>query len=114
MRRLSGFFVLVVIIFGNLGGWWLLNRPKNGVPWEGTINSITFAAYRKDDNPLENKFPTPESIDSDLTLISKAVANVRIYNATEAENSLLIPKLAAQHGMHVTAGTNLRLSLIHI
>jgi cellulose synthase/poly-beta-1,6-N-acetylglucosamine synthase-like glycosyltransferase/exo-beta-1,3-glucanase (GH17 family) len=108
MRRLSGVLVLIVIIIGNLGGWWLLNRPKNGVPWEGTINSISFFPYRKDDNPLENRFPTPESIDSDLSLISPAVGSVRIYNATEAENSQVIPALAARHGLRVTAGAWLR------
>ena len=99
MRRFSGFLVLVVIIFGNIGGWWLLNRPRNGVPWEGEISSISFMPYRKDDNPFENKFPTPDSIDEDLTLLSKAVGSVRIYNATEAENSQVIPRLAAQHGL---------------
>ena len=108
MRRFSGFLVLVVIIFGNIGGWWLLNRPRNGVPWEGEISSISFMPYRKDDNPFENKFPTPDSIDEDLTLLSKAVGSVRIYNATEAENSQVIPRLAAQHGLRVTAGANLR------
>jgi len=108
MRRLSGVVVLILIVLGNLGGWWLLNRPKNGVPWEGTISSISFNAYRKDDDPFAGRYPTPESLDSDLTLISKAVGNIRIYNATEAENSQVIPRLAAQHGMRVTAGALLR------
>ena len=108
MRRLSGVLVLIVIIMGNLGGWWLLNRPKNGVPWEGTINSISFYPYRKDDNPFENKFPTPESIDKDLALVSAAVGSVRIYNPWPDQNSTVIPGLAAQHGLRVTAGADLR------
>jgi cellulose synthase/poly-beta-1,6-N-acetylglucosamine synthase-like glycosyltransferase len=108
MRRLSGVLVLIIIVVGNLGGWWLLNRPKNGVPWEGTINSISFFPYRKDDDPFQNKFPTPESIDKDLTLISSAVGSVRIYNPWPEQNSPLIPGLAAQHGLRVTAGADLR------
>jgi exo-beta-1,3-glucanase (GH17 family)/cellulose synthase/poly-beta-1,6-N-acetylglucosamine synthase-like glycosyltransferase len=108
MRRFSGFLVLLVIILGNIGGWWLLNRPRNGVPWEGEIKSISFMGYRKDDNPFEGRYPTPESIASDLTLVSSAVGSIRIYNATKAENTTLIPALAAQHGLRVTAGANLR------
>jgi len=108
MRRFSGFIVLLVIILGNIGGWWLLNRPRNGVPWEGQVKSISFMPFRKDDNPFENRFPTPVSIADDIALVAGTVGAIRIYNASHAEGSDLIPALAAAHGLRVTAGANIR------
>jgi len=108
MRRFSGFVVLLVIILGNIGGWWLLNRPRNGVPWEGQINSISFFAFRRDDNPFEKRYPTKASLTKDVDLVSSVVGAVRVYNSSDAEGNTLIPELAAQKGLRVTASAQLR------
>jgi exo-beta-1,3-glucanase (GH17 family) len=108
MRRFSGFVVLLVIILGNIGGWWLLNRPRNGVPWEGQINSLSFFAFRRDDNPFENRYPTPESLAKDIDLVSGVVGAIRLYNSSEIEGNTLVPALAARKGLKVIASAQLR------
>ena len=103
MRRFSGFAVLLVIIVGNLGVWWLMNRPQTDVPWQGEIKSISFSPYRKDDDPLQNRFPTPESIDKDLALVSSKVKAIRLYTSLEGNSA--IPPMAEKYGLHVVAGS---------
>ena len=107
LRRFSGLFVLVVIVLGNLGVWWLMNRPATDVVWDGMISSISFSPFRKDDDPFQNKYPTLESIDSDLALVSKQVKAIRLYNSSEGDDQS-IPAMAAKHGLTVTAGAWIR------
>lgn len=107
LRRFSGLFVLVVIVLGNLGVWWLMNRPATDVVWDGMISSISFSPFRKDDDPFQNKYPTLESIDSDLALVSKQVKAIRLYNSSEGDDQS-IPAMAAKHGLTVTAGAWVR------
>src|ERR1700678_4170979 len=102
MHRFSGFIVLLVIIVGNIGGWWLLNRPRNGVPWEGQIKSISFEAYGKDDSFFEQRYPKPDAIAKDVAMIAKTVGGIRLYTALQGHD--VIPALAAKYGLHVTAG----------
>jgi cellulose synthase/poly-beta-1,6-N-acetylglucosamine synthase-like glycosyltransferase/exo-beta-1,3-glucanase (GH17 family) len=104
MRRFSGIVVLLVIVLGNIGGWWLLNRPRNGVPWEGQINSITFVPYHHDESPLEKRYPTPESIAKDIDLVASVVGAIRVYDSLPATGGAIIPALAAKHNLRVTAG----------
>ena len=49
--RLSGFVVLLLIVLGNLGFWAMMNRPQSGLPWSGTLNSVSFSPGRADDDP---------------------------------------------------------------
>ena len=107
LRRFSGLFVLVVIVLGNLGVWWLMNRPATDVVWDGMISSISFSPFRKDDDPFQNKYPTLESIDNDLALVSKQVKAIRLYNSSEGDDQS-IPAMAAKHGLTVTAGAWIR------
>ena len=100
-RRLSGLAVLLIIVFANIGVWWLMNRPQSGIGWHGGIKSISFSPYRKDDSPFEKRYPTPESIDSDLALVAGKVHAIRLYNAEAMSRS--IPSMAAKYGLRVTA-----------
>ena len=109
MRRLSGFVVLVVIVFGNIGVWWLMNRPQSGVQWHGEIKSISFSPYRKDDDALVDREPPPESIAHDLALVAPTVHSIRLYNAKPMTRS--IPAMAAKFDLRVTAGAWLMGSL---
>jgi exo-beta-1,3-glucanase (GH17 family)/cellulose synthase/poly-beta-1,6-N-acetylglucosamine synthase-like glycosyltransferase len=97
--------VLLAIVLCNIGAWWLMNRPRSGVQWHGEIKSISFSPYRKDDSPLENRYPPPESIDGDLALVAKTANAIRIYNA--GDNLSIVPKLAALHDLTVTAGAGI-------
>jgi len=107
LRRFSGLAVLFVIVLGNLGVWWLMNRPATDVVWDGQISSISFSPFRKDDDPFQNKYPTLESIDQDLALVATKVKAIRLYNSSEG-NDQDIPAMAAKHGLAVTAGAWVR------
>ncbi|HVI51385.1 MAG TPA: glycosyltransferase [Candidatus Sulfotelmatobacter sp.] len=107
LRRFSGLAVLFVIVLGNLGVWWLMNRPATDVAWDGQISSISFSAFRKDDDPFLNKYPPLDSIDQDLALVATKVKAIRLYNSSEGHDQD-IPALAAKHGLTVTAGAWIR------
>ena len=81
LRRFSGLAVLIVIVLGNLGVWWLMNRPATDVVWDGQISSISFSSFRKDDDPFQNKYPPLESVDKDLALVATKVKAIRLYNS---------------------------------
>ncbi len=105
-RRYSGIAVLLVIILGNVGVWWLMNRPHSGVQWHGEIKSISFSPYRKDDNPFENRYPPPDSIDRDLSLVATKAQAIRLYTSLDFFST--VPRMAAKHGLTVTAGVDIR------
>lgn len=100
-RRFSGLSVLLIIVFGNLGVWWAMNRPHSDIAWRGGIQSISFSPFGKDDSPFENRYPSAESIDKDLALVATKAHAIRLYNAEPF--SQMIPPLAAKHGLKVTA-----------
>jgi cellulose synthase/poly-beta-1,6-N-acetylglucosamine synthase-like glycosyltransferase/exo-beta-1,3-glucanase (GH17 family) len=103
LRRFSGLLVLLAILLGNLGVWWLMNRPQTDVAWHGEITSISFSPYRKDDDGLiPGREPPPESIVRDLALVAPTVKSIRIYNAKPMNQP--IPAMAKNFGLHVTAG----------
>ena len=106
MSRLSGFAVLVLIVLGNLGFWWLINRPHSDMSYRGMIDSISFSPFRKDDNPLEDRYPTAASIDSDLALVATKTHGIRLYTALP--DDVDVAAMAAKHGLSVTAGAWIR------
>ena len=109
--RLSGFVVLVLIILGNLGFWASMNRPKTGLPWSGTINSVSFSPSRANQDPTlarknpqdaERYLPTTQQMDEDLGLLAGKVEAVRTYSTLEGLDA--VPALAAKHGLRVVPG----------
>lgn len=109
--RLSGFLVLIFIILANLGFWAALNQPKNGLPWSGTIHSVSFSPSRADDDPTvarqmphleDTLLPTREEMDEDLAMLSGKVDQVRTYSTLEGLDQ--VPELAAKHGLKALPG----------
>ncbi len=109
--RLSGFAILLLIILGNLGFWWFLNQPKSGLPWEGTIESVSFSPSREGDDPTEVRLhpyldttmlATADEMDEDLALLAGKVDGVRTYSTLEGLD--VVPSLAKKHGLKVMPG----------
>lgn len=109
--RLSGFVVLLLIVLGNLGFWAFMNRPQTGLPWAGTINSVSFSPSRADDDPTVVRqqpwmdtvlLPTREEMDQDLAMLSGKVDQVRTYSTLEGLDQ--VPELAARHGIKALPG----------
>ncbi|HTH16867.1 MAG TPA: glycosyltransferase [Magnetospirillum sp.] len=109
--RLSGLAVLVLIVLGNLGFWFALNRPQSAMPWAGTIKSVSFSPARADDDPTivrklpqldTTLLPTREEMDEDLAMLAGSVQQVRTYSTLEGLDQ--VPELAAKHGLKALPG----------
>lgn len=101
MRR-HGFLIVILVILANVGIWWVFNRPTPAEPWAGTINGFSYSPYGRDDNPLQSRYPSRESIDRDLAIIAKHARSVRTYSSVDGLE--VIPELAQKYGLHVTLG----------
>jgi len=109
--RLSGFAVLLLIVLGNLGFWASMNRPQSGLPWAGTIQSVSFSPFRAEQDPVaveknpqleEEKLPSAEEIERDLQLLAGKVETVRTYSTLEGLDR--VPELAAKYGLKSLPG----------
>lgn len=109
--RLSGFVVLVLIVLGNLAFWAGMNRPQSGLPWAGTIKSVSFSPSRAEHDPtLARQFPyldtvmlpSAQQMDEDLAMLAGHVEEVRTYSTMEGLDQ--VPALAAKYGLNVVAG----------
>jgi len=109
--RLSGLVVLLLIVLGNLGFWFAMNRPQTGLPWAGTIKSVSFSPSRADDDPTvvrkmphldETMLPTRAEMDEDLAMLAGTVEQVRTYSTLEGLDQ--VPELARKHGIKAMPG----------
>ena len=94
--------VLVLISLASLAAWVGLNQPQPAADWHGLINGVSFSPYRRGEDPLANRYPTPEEINEDLALLAGKVKRVRSYSSLDGIEE--VPRLAAEHGLTVTAG----------
>ncbi|MFI3155611.1 MAG: exo-beta-1,3-glucanase [Methylococcaceae bacterium] len=101
--KIASFVVLIVLLNGLLG--WSINLPQDvgaDVP-SGKLNSLSFAPFREGQGPLDEKFPSPEQIDTDLRLMGEKTHSIRTY--ASAEGSMpIIPALAQKHGLKMIQG----------
>ncbi|HLO76534.1 MAG TPA: glycosyltransferase [Magnetospirillum sp.] len=109
--RLSGLVVLILIVLGNLGFWYAVNRPQTAMPWAGTIKSVSFSPSRADDDPTivrklpqldETLLPTRAEMDEDLAMLAGTVQQVRTYSTLEGLDQ--VPELAGKHGLKALPG----------
>lgn len=101
MNALIRLLVLVAVAAAAYGLWALPNRP---VPLAdlpgGKLPSVSFAPFRADQSPLDERFPTREQIAEDLRLLRSEVHGVRTYTAREGLEN--VPPLAREFGLKVT------------
>jgi len=87
----------------NIALWSMFNRPEHPEPgWSGIFNYVSFSPYRDGQDPIENKFPTPEQIRDDLMFLKGKTKGVRTYSSLDGMEA--IPGMAARLGFEVTAG----------
>ena len=94
--------ILAAVALANLATWAWINRPQEEVAWDGVIRGVSFSPYGAGDDPLEERFPSVESIDRDLQAVANRVNSVRTYSALDGMEQ--IPRLAKKYGLEVTAG----------
>lgn len=95
--------ILLAILSIHYGIWWVFNRPLSlDTDWQGVLKGVSFSPYQKGQDPFQGVHPEKDDIRSDLRLLQGLVRDVRTYGSTNGLE--LIPELAAEFGLQVTAG----------
>jgi len=99
--------VRVVLVAGtvvlvNALVWAALNRPGQQLDWNGRFAGLSFNPYHTGDSPLENRYPSEAEVTDDLKLAAGVTGRVRTYSSSDIAG--VIPRLAADAGVKVTAG----------
>jgi exo-beta-1,3-glucanase (GH17 family) len=83
--------------------WWLPNRPVTlAQPFDGVIESVSFAPFRGTQSPLTGNYPSDHEIAQALDALVGKVRGVRLYTAREGME--IVPGLAQARGLKVFAG----------
>jgi exo-beta-1,3-glucanase (GH17 family)/glycosyltransferase involved in cell wall biosynthesis len=102
MRKTMWIIIGITCAF-NIALWSVFNLPENPEPgWSGTFNYVSFSPYRDGQDPIDNKFPTPEEIMDDLVLLRGKTKGIRTYSSVDGMEA--IPGMATRLGFEVTAG----------
>ena len=94
--------LLIVLVHG--GCDWYSNLPQDAgtdVP-SGKLTSLSFAPFREGFSPLEKKYPLPEHVDEDLSLLADKTYNVRTYSSLGGMQP--VPDMARKYGLTVLQG----------
>ncbi len=101
--RKSTWLIIGITCAVNFAFWSFFNRPETPEPgWQGVFNYVSFSPYRSGQDPIENKFPTPEQIWEDLNFLKGKTRGIRTYSSLDGME--VIPGMAARLGFEVTAG----------
>ncbi len=101
MRKTS-VVILLAIVVANWSLWAYFNPKETAPPWAGVINGVSFSPYQDGQDPFEKKYPSAQDLTKDLELLQGCVKSVRTYSS--ADGLELIPAIANQYGLRVTAG----------
>lgn len=94
--------IFILLVHGSVA--WLSNQPQDAgtdVP-SGKLMSLSFAPFREGFSPLEEKFPLPEHIDEDLSLLADKTESIRTYSSLGGQQPT--PTLARKYGLKVIQG----------
>lgn len=104
-RPLAGFFTAfsigALVAALNLAAWGYLNAPLALPSWEGNIRGVAFSGFQRDQDPTRERFPTEAELHGDLARVAGLTGRIRTYSSLE---NAKVPAIAAEHGLHVTAG----------
>lgn len=100
-RRFPFLSILVVagcILLVQAGIWWQLSRPRSIEPsWDGALESVSFAPFRKGQSPLDKIYPNAAELEEDIALAGTVARGIRTYTSREGMERL--PDLARKHGI---------------
>lgn len=91
--------VLAIILTANFGVWALVNQGAWGRPWGGKINSLSYSAWRADD---ESTRPSDKTIEDDMALLADHARTIRLYGLANGLDSII--GLAEKYGLNVLPG----------
>lgn len=103
LNSISKIKILSVVLLINAAIWLAFNRPAPHVsPWTDKIEGVSFSPYHKGQNPMDNIYPFPDQVDSDLKMVRGVTRSVRSYSSLDGFEN--IPGMAVRYGLSVTAG----------
>ncbi|WP_166646398.1 glycosyl hydrolase family 17 protein [Zavarzinia compransoris] len=95
--------VALLALLLTFAAWWWPNRPVAlPNPYDGVIESVSFAPFRGTQSPLTGNFPSEADIATALDALIGKAAGVRTYTALEGMQA--VPELAKARGLKVFAG----------
>jgi len=105
MHTAKFIFCSFLLLLVHLTSAWLSNQPQDvgtDVP-SGKLMSLSFAPFREGYSPLEEKFPTREQVEEDLSLLADKTHNIRTYSSLGGGIEAT-PELARKYGINVIQG----------
>ena len=98
----ESFIIAVAVAVLTIMFWAAVNRPETEPAWPKIIQGFSFAPFRADQDPTDERYPSVDEIDEDLELLAGRTHAVRTYTV---EGSLgEIPEIAKKHKINVTLG----------
>lgn len=85
-----------------LGGYGYFNQPQTEPAWPDIIPGFAFSPYESGKSPFNRSFPSKESLQSDLKLLSGKTYAIRTYTVEDVFGD--IPSLAKEYGLNVAVG----------
>ncbi len=101
MHKTDYLLSIVLSVLVALAVWAAIAWPRSVEhEWQGPLKSASFAPFQDGQSPLEEKFPTPAQVESDLIALKGIFEGIRTYTAQGGME--VVPELAAKHGFHLT------------
>jgi exo-beta-1,3-glucanase (GH17 family)/cellulose synthase/poly-beta-1,6-N-acetylglucosamine synthase-like glycosyltransferase len=99
---MQNLLILLSFALFTFGSYAYFNKPLEEPSWPTTIPGFAFSPYHYDQSPFSGIYPTTESIEKDLEILSGMVHAIRTYSATGVFGE--IPELAAKHNINLALG----------
>jgi len=91
--------VLLLILAANFALWAAVNQGAWGRPWGGKINSLSYSAWREDD---ESTRPSDEQLEADMRLLAANASTIRLYGLSNGLDKIV--DMAEKTGLNVFPG----------
>jgi exo-beta-1,3-glucanase (GH17 family)/cellulose synthase/poly-beta-1,6-N-acetylglucosamine synthase-like glycosyltransferase len=99
---MQNFIILLAFALFTFGSYAYFNKPLEEPAWPSVIPGFAFSPYQDGESPFNQTFPTSESIDADLNLLSGTIHAIRTYSVEGVFGE--IPRLAAKYQLNLALG----------
>jgi exo-beta-1,3-glucanase (GH17 family)/cellulose synthase/poly-beta-1,6-N-acetylglucosamine synthase-like glycosyltransferase len=106
-RQISIARILIALLIAggvaavHFGLWAMFNQPVSVVEPLDYIDGFSYSPYRRDQSPLQGKYPSYEEISQDMVQLGAIAHRIRTYNSSENPE---VSALAGAQGLRLTAG----------
>ncbi len=100
--RTGTLVLLVLVAVSAIGIWAIPNIPQNEPDWPAKIRGLSFTPLRPGNDPEKHRWPAPEEIQADLTMLEGKTHSLRTYGVDGSLGE--IPSLARGMDFSLTVG----------